>query len=84
MDGRRLNASVRKRLLNGYTVKINGGVYRYVDCDLRPGDTYIAGRNNLPQVLTVFSVDREDMFVCAVESAYAFDLWECVPVERIR
>lgn len=55
---------------------------------LKPGDTYIAERNQGPKLLTVSKVEKtlgkHDQWAGAVfpeESAYAYDLYECVKVE---
>lgn len=49
--------------------------------DLEPGDTYLAARNTGPHLLTVKEVAMGAAF--PVETAYPFDLNECVPIELI-
>lgn len=42
---------------------------------IQPGDTYVAGRNTGPHLLTCQSIG--DGFIVPVEAAYCFDLHEC-------
>lgn len=48
---------------------------------LEPGDTYVAERNQGPQLLTVDHVNLLGAWVNPVETAYLYDLAECVKVE---
>lgn len=48
---------------------------------LEKGDTYLAARNTGPHLLTVEEVAMGAVF--PVETAYPFDLNECVPIELI-
>ena len=49
--------------------------------DLRPGDTYIAGRNTGPHLLTVREVYEDWGYATNVENKYPFDLRHCIKVE---
>jgi hypothetical protein len=48
---------------------------------LRPGDTYMAGRNTGPHLLTVREVYEDRGFATNVENKYPFDLINCIKVE---
>jgi hypothetical protein len=71
-------------------IEFEGVTVRYAGewQDLQPGDSYMAERNQGPQLLTVRKVeetlgDRNQWrgAVFSVEPAYAYDLGECVKVE---
>lgn len=48
---------------------------------IEPGDTYMAGRNTGPHLLTAKVVDTDNWWILPVEPAYPFDLHQCVKVE---
>jgi len=48
--------------------------------EIKPGDSYIAGRNTKPQLLTCAEVDKENGWIRAVEVAYSYDIHECIKV----
>jgi hypothetical protein len=50
---------------------------------LAPGDTYLAGRNTGPHLLTVREVYEDQGFATNVENAYPFDLRHCIKVELL-
>lgn len=58
------------------------GVAFVIDGDgtVRNGDTYIAERNTV-QLLTASMVDHDNAWIVPCESAYAFDINECVHVK---
>ena len=45
---------------------------------IQPGDTYLAERNTGPHLLTCLRV--VDGYVVPVESAYCYDLYECIKI----
>lgn len=49
--------------------------------ELEPGDTYLAARNTGPHLLTVREIAMNAAF--PVETAYPYNLHECVPIELI-
>jgi hypothetical protein len=50
---------------------------------MKPGDTYVAERNQGPRLLTVLEMDLENGWVLNTEGAYPYDLHECVQVEIV-
>lgn len=51
---------------------------------IRPGDTYLAERNDGPKLLTCNKVINnslgEPSYVVPEENAYCYDVWECVKI----
>ena len=66
----------------------NGEVIHYRDLEIErlgrdhieEGDRYVAERNTGAHLLTAKQVNNVGRWVVPVESAYSYDLWECVPV----
>lgn len=61
--------------MTGSSFEFEGTTLLLSDEPIRVGDTYIAGRNTGPHLLTCRSV--HETFICSVENAYAFDTCEC-------
>ena len=83
---------IQRRLRRDGIVEFEGCKLRHIGewRDLEPGDTYAAERNVGPQLLTVRKVlealgpnNEYAGAVFPVESAYVYDLHECVKVEII-
>ena len=74
--------SVLHRLRDGETIEIdNTGIFvKEIPGELQPGDDYVGARNTV-NLLTVDHVERG--WVVPRESAYFFDLFECVKVEIV-
>lgn len=65
-----------------------GDKWPCTNTNIEPGDTYMAGRNTSPQLLTCAFVKKtlgkNDEFAGAVfpvENAYPFDIPECIKIE---
>ena len=80
---------IRNDLRENGSVEFEGLTLEYAGewQDLQPGDSYVAQRNTGPHLLTVAFVKEtlgdQDQWAGAVypvESAYPFDLHECVKV----
>lgn len=79
---------MRVALRAGETVDFEGVPMRAAaDQTLRPGATYVAGRNTGPHLLTVRQHVVEENFVggfvISEEGAYPFDASECVVVDLL-
>ena len=61
--------------------EFEGVSFKILDRPIQNGDTYLAARNTGPHLLTAKEVDQRNRWVVPVESAYVFDIWECVPIE---
>lgn len=76
---------IQDQLRREKEIEFEGVAIRYLGdwMDLAPGDTYMAERNNGPQLLTVRYVDYENIgCVFPVErEKYPYDLYECVKVK---
>ena len=72
-------------LQRGEIVEFEGVRFRKAQGELVVGDSYIAERNTGPQLLTVKSLHLDTSlcggWVNPVETAYNYDLCECVKVE---
>lgn len=69
-------------------VSYEGKIYRVLKREVQDGDLYFSGRNiqrgvNGVRLLKAKEVDHKNGWVIAEPFAYAFDIWECVPVEEI-
>ena len=74
--------AVLRRLKDGETVEIyDSGIFvKKISGELHPGDDYVGARNTV----NLLTVDRiEHGWVAPRESAYCFDLGECVKVEIV-
>lgn len=77
-----------RALRSGDIVDLDGSgvLVRIVPGDLAPGDDYVGARNTV-NLLTVDRIVSEDNwvggYVIPVETAYPFDLTECVKVEIV-
>lgn len=76
-------ALIQNQLRDNGTVEFEGVTLRYLGDSntLQPGDTYVAERNMGPKLLTVREIKMSAVF--PVESAYPYDMWECVKVELV-
>ncbi len=63
--------------VEGVVVTVNSGA------EIKPGDFYIARRNNPWQLLTCSEVHLEQGFIVAQEIAYPFDICNCKKVVAI-
>ena len=74
--------TVLNRLRNGETVEIDntGILVKEIPGELQPGDDYVGARNTV-NLLTVVRIEHG--YVIPRETAYAFDLDECVKVEIV-
>ena len=86
------NALIQTILRHKGAAEFEGIQLKYIGewSDLKPGDTYVAERNQGPRLLTVSTIKEtlgdRDQFVGAVfakESAYPYDLGECVKIEIV-
>ena len=64
-------------VIDGVTFKMTG-----VGRNLRTGDTYVAGRNTGPHLLTVDKL-CDGGWISSKEDAYPYDLQECYKVEMM-
>ena len=51
--------------------------------DIKPGDLYLAQRNQGVKLLTCRYVNLEHRWVCPTTAAYPYDLHECVKVVEL-
>jgi hypothetical protein len=68
-------------ILDGQTIEFDGFQVTKADGPIEPGDTYLAGRNMGPKLLTARLVDTELGCIYPNERVYPYDLHECVKVE---
>lgn len=74
-----------KRLRAGETVEVEGIPVRMIgESDhLHPGDLYVGERNEGGKLLNVLEVNHTFRWVASQQTAYSYDLHECVKVEAI-
>jgi len=63
--------------------EIEGVKFRFVGGEIEPGDTYIAERNAGLKLLTCRENVHEKSFIIPMETAYAYDTWECFKIELL-
>lgn len=68
-------------LNRGERVKIEDIFLKKIEGEIRPGDFYVAERNQGPKLLICKQVIEN--FVIPTFPAYCYDLWECVRVEEV-
>ena len=71
---------LREHFAESDVFEFEGVLFRRDHSPLQPGDTYIAGRNTGPHLLTVKRVMEDRRFVMSEENAYPYDSWECYKV----
>lgn len=70
------------KLDRGETVEVEKVLVRKIEGSLQPGDLYVGERNQGPRLLTCKEVHPES-WITPAETAYAYNTWECVRVERV-
>lgn len=63
--------------------EVEGVPFRLRDGDIESGDIYIAERNTGLKILTCAKNDHERGWIEPVESAYLYDVGECLRIELL-
>lgn len=81
-------SNIKERIVNDQ-IEIDGVSFDVSHEEIQVGDSYLAERNRGPVLLTAkeiipLNVDGSGGWIVPVESAYCYDIHECIKVKGIK